>query len=106
MVTVEAITRGITNYLDYEILPQLPQGKAVMAGTVAALYLRQAPALIERIPESMNLRRGNTIDLDALRDAVKSQMKSEVPIDIPFIGRFTIDSDEVDKIYRYIMSEQ
>lgn len=105
MVTVDAITRGITRYLDSEILPQLPPAKAVMVGTVAALYLKQSSAFLDKVPEYLDIRKGSLVDLDTIKEVVKSQMKSEVPIDIPFVGRFTIDSSEVDKICRYIISE-
>ena len=104
MVTIEAITSGLTKYLDSEIIPQMPPAKAVLVGTIAALYLRQAANLLDKIPASMGIRNGNNVDLETVRDVVKSQIKTELPIDIPLIGRFTIDNAEIDKIYRYIVS--
>ena len=104
MVSKEKVCAGISNYLDREIMPHLPPVKAIAAGTAAALYLRQLPALMDKIPRSMGISddSGN-VDLEAIRDVLSAKITDTVPVDIPMIGRMTFDKSEVDKLYRYIM---
>lgn len=104
MISKEKMCAGISNYLDREIMPHLPPIKALAAGTAAALYMRQLPALIDKIPVSMGVTddSGN-IDIDAIRDVLSAKITDTVPVDIPMIGRMTFDKSEVDKLYRYIM---
>lgn len=103
MVSIDRITAGIGRYLDREILPQLPQVKAIALGTAAALYLRQAPSLIAKIPASMGIVDGSMIDIDAVRECAIGRIQEPVSIDIPLVGRMTFDQTEIDKLYRYIM---
>jgi len=105
MVTLERIKNGISAYCDAELLPKLPSGKAVLVGTILVLYLNQLDTMIDKIPESLHIKNGKNIDIDAIKNAIKSQMRTDVAFDIPLIGTITIDQSEIDKIYRYIMSE-
>ena len=104
MVAAEKIKAGVTRYLDNEILPRMPAFKAVAFGTAAALYLRRLPEICSQIPASMGITNDSgMIDLDAIREELRGRMNQPVDIDVPMIGRLTIDRDEIDKIYRYIM---
>lgn len=104
MVAAEKIQAGITRYLDCEIMPRMPAFKAVAFGTAAALYLRRLPELCGKIPVEMGITSENgMVDIEAVHEELRVRMTQPVPIDIPFVGRITVDRDEIDKIYRYIM---
>lgn len=104
MVATEKIRAGITRYLDSEIMPRMPAFKAVAFGTAAALYLRRLPEICSKIPASMGItNESGYIDIEVIHEELHNRMTHPVDIDVPMIGRITIDRDEIDKIYRYIM---
>lgn len=103
MVSTEQISRGVGQYLDREIIPHFEPWKGLAIGTAAALYLRQLPAMLNKLPQSMKLvDDSGMVDDDALFDAVKSAMHDQISVDLPIIGRMTFDSQEIDKVFRYI----
>lgn len=107
MVTPERIASGISTYVDNEILPQLPTIKAIGLGTVVSLYVRQIPDLIKKIPGSIGITdESGMIDIDTVRDVLRSRFNEPVSIDIPMIGKMTFDQSEVDKLCRYIKGIQ
>lgn len=99
---------GLTNYLDAELLPRLPTGKALMVGTAAALYIRKAPDIARKLIDMPAVKllvvideQGN-IDIDELYNAVMPQARGTFELRVPMIGSLTFDRTEMDKLYSYL----
>lgn len=104
MVTTNQIAIGSSNYIENEILPQIPKVKAIGLSTVVALYMRKLPEIMKKVPKSLELvDDSGMVDIDSVRDVLREKISGEVPIDIPLIGTITIDQTEVDKLYNYIV---
>lgn len=112
MVSVDKIEKGIANYLDGELMPQL-QGNGVekvIIGTAASLFIHRAGAVIEgykdnKIVKMLGIMNENgDIDVDTLVEEVKKNIPKEgVKLEIPIIGTMTFHKDDIDKLYDYIM---
>lgn len=102
MVSCDKIQRGITQYMDREILPKLPTWKSIALGTAAALYIRKLPEMVDSIPDSMGIKSEGMLDIDTVAEELKNRINGEVPVDIPVIGTMTFDRAEVDRILDYI----
>lgn len=108
MITIEQAARGLTSYLDTELLPHLPAGKALMVGTAAALYIRKAPDIARQLIDMPVVKllgivdeQGN-IDIDELYNAVLPQVRGTFELRVPLVGSLTFDRAEIDKLYSYL----
>lgn len=108
MITIEQAASGLTSYLDAELLPHLPTGKALLLGTAAALYIRKAPEIARQLLSKPAVKmlgvmdEGGNIDIDELYNAVLPQVKGPFELSVPFVGSLTFDRAEIDKLYRYM----
>jgi hypothetical protein len=110
MVTLSQVQNGIARYLDAEITPQINGWQkwvfGAMAGTAISKTtnifnsLKNHPfiAMLEIIDEN------DMIDIDTLyREFFKQAQKGAITFDVPMIGAITLNSADVEKIYRYII---
>lgn len=108
MITIEQAARGLTSYLDAELLPHLPTGKALIVGAAAALYIRKAPDIARQLIGMPAVKllgiideQGN-IDIDELYNAVLPQVRGTFDLSVPLVGNLTFDRAEIDKLYSYL----
>ena len=109
MITIDQAMRGAIRYVDTEISPHLPAGKALGVGIVLSLLadggkerllaLRENPLV-----EAMGvMSEGGEIDLDRLYNAARTQVDGKkIPLTIPVIGELRFDVNDVDRLYKYI----
>lgn len=112
MVSVDKIEKGVANYLDAELMPQLEKNslEKVMVGTVASLLIRKTGTIIEGYKDNKLVQmlgimdeEGN-VDVDTLVTELKKNITKEgVKVDIPVLGTLTFHKDDIDKLYDYIM---
>lgn len=112
MVSIDKIEKGVANYLDGELMPQL-QGNSlekVLVGTAASLAIRRSGTIVagykdNKMVQMLGIMDGNgNVDVDVLADELKKNIPKEgVKVDIPIIGTMTFHKDDVDKLYEYIM---
>ena len=112
MVSIDKIEKGIANYLDEELMPQLQSNgiEKVIVGTAASLFIRKSGTIIEGYKDNKLVKMlgimdddGN-VDVDVLVEELKKNISKEgIKIDVPVIGTLTFHKDDVDKLYDYIM---
>lgn len=108
MVTIDQAMRGLTRFADMEVIPHLPGGKGVGAGIVMALLMDGGREEILNLREHPTVKlmrvideQGN-IDIDRLYNVARPRFEQKMTVTIPFLGDFTFNQNDVDKLYRYI----
>ena len=111
MVTVDKIQRGVSRYLDEQLMPHL-QGKDrwIMTG-IASLMMAKLPNLVQTYatkPAIMALGvigSDGTVDIENIINSVRPAAKhcpAQIPIPLTG-GSITITEQDLDVIQRYIM---
>ncbi len=113
MVNIDRIKRGVTSYVDAEMLPRVDGWKKWVFGAGVAMYMKQADALLNAlrnyppIKEMGIIAEDGEIDLETLHDAFREQAEKSGPtkMELPIIGTFTIGANDIDLLYRHIVSK-
>lgn len=111
-VSIDKIERGIANYLDAELMPQLQNNgiEKVIIGTAASLFIRKSGTIIEgykdnKLVKMLGIIDGSgNVDIETLVEELKNNISKEgVSIDVPIIGTLTFHKEDIDKLCDYIM---
>lgn len=114
MVSIDKIERGVANYLDGELMPQLQSNgfEKVLVGTAASLAIHKIGAIVvsykdNKLVKMLDVMDDNgNVDVDVLAAELKKNIPKEgVKVDIPVVGTMTFHEDDVDKLYEYIMGQ-
>ena len=109
MVTIDQAMRGVMRFADAEIGPHLPTGKAIGLGVALSLIAeggRERLLALREDPLIKTMRvmdEGGNIDLDRLYNAARPRFDGQkLPITLPLIGELRFDTNDLDKLYKYI----
>lgn len=107
MIPKEKVIAGAAMYIEREVLPHLPEGKALAVAGIAALYVRKAPELVSRLEnipsvKVLGILENSMVDVDALYSAFAPKIEKPVEISVPFVGSMRFDRAEVDRLMQYI----
>lgn len=115
MVSIECVERGLARYMDEELLPGLQQGnsaKGFAIGVAATLLVKRGGNILREYAKADILRQmglvsaDGAVDLDAIREAVKSNLPpTGLPVDLPMGICLRISAADVDKLYDMIRQE-
>lgn len=111
MVTIAQAQRGITAFVDREVVPRLSIAEKVVVGGGAGLVTAKLPEVLNKYADhklvsALGLydRENGEIDIDAVYNAAKPYIGADpVPVKIPFVGitlKFT--EREFETLYKYI----
>lgn len=112
MVSIDKIEKGVANYLDGELMPQLQNNslEKVLVGTVASLAIHKSGAIVagykdNKVVKMLGVMDDNgNVDIEVVAAELKKHIpKDGVKVDIPIIGTMTFHKDDVDKLCEYIM---
>lgn len=103
MITCEQIKAGIGDWLSVKIMPRLDGKRQFVLGMAYGLCAGRLDALIDeagknQIVKAMGLIDENgRVDIDALYNAAIAQMQAQqcLEIDIPMMGAFTFDENDL-----------
>lgn len=111
MVEYSKIKNGLAIYIDQRLMPKLEKTQQFLAGMVVGLYLPRADAIFGQLAQSesvkvLGLIDGNAVDLERLYETAKVQLRKQgdLPLEIPMIGRITLNEADLDELYRTIMN--
>lgn len=109
MITIDQAMRGAIRYVDTEISPHLPAGKALGVGIVLSLLADGGKERLLTLRENPLVKAmgvmsdGGEIDLDRLYNAARPRFDGQkLPVDIPMVGELRFDVNDLDKLYKYM----
>lgn len=111
MVTVDRIQRGVSRYLDEQLMPHL-QGKDrwIMTG-LSGLYIAKIPEIVQSYAAKPAIGvlgvigTDGTIDIEKIINSIRPAAKhcpAEIPIPLTG-GSITVTEQDLDLILRYIL---
>lgn len=110
MVTYNQVTKGISRFVDEEILSKLQGKEKIALGVGTGIMLRRGENLFNAIKEQPLIKmleivdENDNIDIEIIYEELKKQMgDSSESFDIPMVGRLTLTKDDVDKLYSLIV---
>lgn len=110
MVPLSSIQKGIVKYIDYEILPKLTGWQKWAFGAVSAIWIGNIVATFNKLKQNALVSslgvidEQDMIDIDKLHREFRAQAeKGSITVEIPGVGPMTLDRNDVDKLYQYIM---
>jgi hypothetical protein len=114
MVHKAYIIPGLSSFLDTTVLSHYPPTsmKRILAAGAISLYLNQNQKIVDTIINNPLFgglgvsTNDGMIDLDTLRDVYKNEITKAgfLRIHFPILGDVDFTSDDVDTLYRCIMS--
>lgn len=107
-MTMDKVQRGLTAFIDRELLPSLSGWDKVLVGGGASLAVAKLPGIAAQylILGTLGIydKTSNQVDIDALYQAVIPHIGAEaLPLTIPVLGiTMRVGRQEIDALYRYI----
>lgn len=109
MIPYVKVISGITKYIDEEIVSKLTGYQKWIVGAGAGILFNKSTNIFNNLKnnsmiKSMELINENDeIDIETIYQEIKKQaQKSAVTVDIPLAGTFTLNEQDVDKLYGLI----
>lgn len=111
MVRINSVAKGLANYIDTEILPKMGGWQRWVVGSAAGIALKRADRLITALADHPLIKAMGIIDSEGLVDLdliyeefARQAAKGPAVIDITMNNELRLTAEDVDKIYRAIMS--
>lgn len=109
MVHKTSIIPGLSKFIDSDILSQYPPTsmKRIIGAGAAALFLKHNEAKIYGMLNSLGIvNTENMIDIESARDVLKTEIAKAgfMRITFPVIGDVDFTADDIDTLYRNILS--
>ena len=110
MFKYDKVIKGITNYIDNEILTKIQGWQRWVVGAGAGMLMSNALEVFNNLKTNEVIKllnvideSNNTINVTRLYEEIKKQaQKSAVDVNIPMIGTITLNETDVEKLYSYI----
>ena len=110
MYNYEQVINGLTKYIDHEIVNKVPGWKRWLLGSGIGIMLSNAEEVFNTLKDNefvkmLNLIDDNKINVDIIYKELKKQAeKGSANIELPMIGSFILNTQDVDKLYDLITS--
>lgn len=106
---IARVKDGVIRYALEFIAPKMDSKGQFMLGAAAALLAGRAEGIVRQIAETpavkmMGIIDGDSIDVDALFDAMMAQMQRQdrLVLDVSLLGRMTFDAQDLRDLYQCI----
>jgi hypothetical protein len=110
MTSIHAVQSGVIKYIDDEILPKMQGWQKWVFGAGVSLVTANLPSAFEKLKANPLVDALGIIDSDgniditkAYRELMKQAEKGSVLITLPIVGSMTINKNDLEKLYRFIM---
>ena len=110
MVNLGNVQNGISRFVENEILAKVNGWQKWVAGTVVGIYIAKSPAIFNELKSNPFVKTLGVVDehdminVEAIYSELKKQAsKGPVTFEVPMLGAMTIDGQDVEKLYRYII---
>lgn len=109
MVSIDRVQRGVSRYLDTELVGKMDGLNKWLFAAAASAYIGSAPTLLDKLRDNkllapLNLvNEAGEVDVEKIYAHLKpAAAKCPAPITLP-VGTITLTEADVDAIYNYIM---
>ena len=112
MVHKSSLIPGFAAFIDEAVLSHYPPNsmKRIMMAGAVSLYLKQNEGLVDSLTSNPLftslgvVHDGGMIDLNTLRDTLKSEINKAgfLRVDIPMVGAIDFTADDADALFRFI----
>ena len=113
MYSYDKVMNGIAKYIDNEIVDKIPGWKKWLVGSGIGMMLSNSNNIFEQIKNNEFVKLLNIIDdydnIDVeniYKELKKQAQKGSIDVDLPMIGSFRLNDQDVDKLYRFIVDTQ
>lgn len=113
MYGYDKVMNGIAKYIDNEIVDKIPGWKKWLVGSGIGMMLSNSNNIFEQVKNNEFVRLLNivdeydNIDVENIYKELKKQaQKGSVDVELPMIGSFRLNEQDVDKLYRFITESQ
>jgi hypothetical protein len=112
MYSFDQVMRGISRYLDEEIINKVNGWQKWILGTGAGLMLSNAQQVVQNLKEHELIKMlgiiddADNVEVSKIYTELKKQaQKGPITFDVPTLGLLTLNETDVDKLYEYIKKE-
>lgn len=109
MVSLGQIQKGLTRFVDTDMLPMLTGWQKWGFGTIAGLSLSKISNIFNSIKGNSFIATlgvvdaNDMVDIDTIyKEVHKVAQQGPMTIDVPMLGALTLNAQDVEKLYRYI----
>lgn len=110
MVTIEQIQRGVSKYVEEQMLPHMQGKDKWMVAGIATLYLSKLPGIMVKLREKEMINvlglfdDEGKVDAEMIINSIKPVARSTpASFDLPFSNAtITLKAEDLDMILRYI----
>lgn len=113
MYSYDKVMNGIAKYIDNEIVDKIPGWKKWLVGSGIGMMLSNSNNIFEQVKNNEFVKLLNIIDeydnIDVeniYKELKKQAQKGSIDVDLPMIGSFRLNDQDVDKLYRFIVDTQ
>lgn len=110
MVQLDRVRNGVVRFIDEELAPKMSGAQKWVFVAAASALLSDPAKLLAKIKgnavfDALEIvDANNNVDVDKIYRYIKPQAeKGPATISLPIVGTILLDSNDVDKIYSYIM---
>lgn len=119
MTDIKSISMGLAQYIDSEIIPQMPDNKkAIKFGiaTISTLFIKQLDQMINNVSDNWlltatGLINGNNVNVEAIKEVLIEKMpEGGIDIDpisfggVQILPKMTFNKNDINKIYQCIQN--
>ena len=110
MANASQIKAGIGDYISQHMMAKLDNKRQFVLGMAYGLFAGRLDAILAAVQQNATaralgiVRENGEIDLDAIYNAALAQMQQQgnLSFDIPFMGTFAFNADDIRDIYNAI----
>ena len=110
MANASQIKAGIGDYINQHMMQKLDSKRQFVLGMAYGLFAGRLDAILEAVQQNATaralgiVRENGEIDLDAIYNAAVAQMQQQgkLSFDIPLMGTFAFNADDIRDIYNAI----
>lgn len=110
MFKYDRVIKGITAYIDNEILTKIQGWQKWVVGAGAGMLMSNASEVYNNLKSNEFIKllgvideSNNTINVTKLYEEIRKQaQKTSVDVNIPMVGVITLNEADVEKLYSYI----
>lgn len=111
MIRIHQVQNGLGKYVECELVPHLSGIKKIGLSAYAALASKNLGEVVMKYKDHPAvavlhiINDEGEVNVDALRDALFPLFAEKQTIEIPLIGDFTFDQNDIEKLCRYMKGD-